>query len=445
MKKLALTTLVLTSFFSCDDFTQKNIEQAVPPTTPEVNNVDLLLSGSNQINSGEFTLEKLIANTGSLVVEPLVQELKQNIRELDQSINQHCGSLDAFTELKTEQLETLRKPIQENWKKAMATYHKIDVMRFGPVDDGSDTTMDSLYTFDGEARCNVDTQLFLLSVRGTSRLPSLNVINNYNIRGLDTLEALYFADPNKTRCIRANPRVVRWFERPLLEREKTVCTYSKHLLSDMVKKADELAKRWSPQEGYYTAAMLRGGEGSPLEITNKISQALFHLYKSTSDLKLAYPAGFEIRVRGSLTKCPDTSCPEKSEHLYADYGFEAIEASVEGFRHLFFGINPKTGVNGNGFDDLLRSREFDELSDQMKSHVDNFLTNIRALKEKTTLKEALKNIDRTKCEVTTSENREEEVCALVWDMRKITDLLKNDYLSALQEFSAPAQAQGDND
>lgn len=445
MKKLILTSLALTTLISCEDFTQKNIDQATPPVNQEANSVDLLLSETSRINSGEFSIEKLIANTGSFVVEPLVGELNQNIGKLSQSINQYCGSLSAFTELSKEQVETLRRPIQESWKDAMATYHKLDMMKFGPVDDGSDTTMDSLYTFDASTRCAVDTQLFLLSLRGPGRLPSMDMINNYNIRGLDTLEPLFFADPNQTRCVRVNPRVAKWFEKPLLEREKTVCTYSKHLLSDIVKKADELAKKWSPQQGHYTATMLRGNAGSPLEVTNAISQALFHVYKSTSDLKLAYPAGFEIRVNGSLTKCPDTSCPKNSEHLYADFGFEAIEASLEGFRHLFFGINPRSGLNGNGFDDLLRSREFDAIADQMKANVDTFLKNLRALKKETTLSEALKNIDRTKCEASTSEDRQEEVCALVWDLRKVTDLLKNEYLSALQEFSAPAQAQGDND
>ena len=443
--KVTLSFAAALTFTACGDFTQKNVELANPSSNTGVNNVDLLLAETSRINSGDFSIEKLIANTGSFVVEPMIQKLKQDLNELDQSINQFCGSLDAFTELTTEQLNTLRQPIQENWKEAMATYHKVDMMRFGPVDDGANTTMESIYSFDASTRCNVDTQLFLLSLRGTSRLPNMDVINNYNIRGLDSLEALYFADPNKTRCVRVSPRVAKWFEKPLLEREKTVCTYSKHLLTDIVKKANELAKQWSPQQGHYTATMLRGTAGSPLQVTNKISQALFHVYKSTSDLKLAYPAGFEIRVRGSLTKCPDKSCPQNAEHLYADFSLEAIEASLEGFRHLFFGINPNTGLNGNGFDDLLRSREFDAISNQMKEYVDNFLINIRALKEKTTLSQALKNLDVDKCEATTSEDRQEEVCALVWDLRKITDLLKNEYLSALQEFSAPAQAQGDND
>lgn len=445
MKNFALVSLLLITLLSCDDFTQKNLDVAAPTSKQEVNNADLLLTDTARINSGEFTLEKLLANTGTFVTEPLIQKLNQNIEDLNQSINQYCGSLDAFSDITKEQVETLRIPIQENWKKSMRTFHQLEMMAFGPATEITNNTMESLYSFDGEEKCRLDAQLFQLSLRGPSRLPQLDVINNYNIRGLDSLEPLFFADPNKSRCSRVNPRIAKWFEGPLLNREKTVCTYSKHILSDMVKKANDLAKRWSPLQGHYTAAMLNGSAGSPLEIVNTISQAMFFLDTNTKDIKIAYPAGFEVRIDGTITKCPDNSCPDKAEHPYSDFGFDAIESSVEGFRYLFFGINSQTNFDGNGFDDLLINREFKELSDTLRANTDTLLNNIRSLKKETTLREALKNIDPAKCESTTSENRLEEVCAIVWDIRKVTDLLKNEYLSALQELSAPRQAQGDND
>lgn len=447
MKKFKTASLLSLLFIlaSCEDFTQKNIEVATPPKQ-EVNTVDLLLGETSRINSGEFSIEKLLANTGSFVTEPLVQKLKREINDLNSAVNQHCSSLGVFTQITSEQLSTLRKPIQENWKKAMRSYHQLAMMSYGPATDITSTFFDSLYTFDGEEKCRLDANLFQVSERGVSRLPRLDVINNYNVRGLDTLEPLFFADPNKTRCTgRVNPRIAKWFEGPLLEREKVVCTYAQHLLKDMTVKASELAKQWSPQQGHFTAVMLRGGAGSPIELVNQISQSLFSLDTNTKDVKLAFPAGFEVRIDGTVTKCPDATCPNKREHIYANFALDALEASVEGFRMLFLGLNPETGVNGNGFDDLLSNRGHGELAVQMTQNTNDLLKNIQALKEKTTLGDALKLVDPVKCEETTSENRLEEVCALVWDIRKVSNLLKNEYLSALQELSAPGQAQGDAD
>lgn len=445
--KIKFLTLILCAagiLTSCDDFTSKNLDVA-QPTNEEIDNVDLLLSENSTINSGAFSLEKLIANTGSFVTGPLVEELAKETKELDQAINQHCSTLNILSDLDEDKLETLRAPIQENWKEAMSVYHKLAMMNYGPAAAITSTAMDSIYSFDGIEKCRMDVILLQIDLTGESRLPRFDVINNYNVRGLDTLEPLFFAPANKSRCSRVNGRLTQWFQKPLLAREKQVCILAKHLSQDITAKASELQKAWSPQQGYYTAQMLRGAQGTPIELTNKISQALFFLDTNTKDIKLSYPAGFDVRVGDTLTKCPDASCPGSREHPYAEFGLEALESSLFGFKLLFEGISAQAGTNGLGFDDLLRDREHSDLAKNISTNLDLILENVRSLKKTTTLKEALENIDPTKCEQTTSENRLEEVCALVWDIRKVTDLLKNDYLNALQELSAPRQAQGDND
>ena len=441
VKILILTSILLTS---CEDFTQKNLDVAVAPVK-ELDNIDLLLSETSRINSGSFTIEKFLANTGSFVTQPLVERMANELDSFNQSVNQYCLGVEVLTELSLEQLKKLREPVQENWKKAMSSYHQLSMMSYGPAALASSTVMNSLYTFDGEEKCRVDFELYKLSTGGITRLPRTDVINNYNVRGLDALEPLFFGDPNKSRCSRPNSRIVEWFKTPLLSREKTACTYAKHLLKDIQKKGRELAKLWSPNEGHYTATMLRGGAGSPIELTNSIGQGLFLLDTNTKDVKLAYPAGFEVRIDGTVTKCPESVCPKKREHLYADFSLEAIESSLVGFRLLFLGINPQTGVNGFGFDDLLRSRDHGDVAEKMSSALENVLKSVRSFKESTSLALALENLDPVKCEQTTADNRLEEACALVWDIREVTNLLKNEYLSALQELSAPGQAQGDAD
>lgn len=440
-----------TSFFilpvvltSCEDFTQKNIEFAAPKVVEE-NVVDRLLVEANSINEGEFSIEKLIANMGTFVTQPIVEDLKNQIEVLEASLKSHCGALKVLPTLDEVQLKELRKPLQTNWKKAMLTYHRLATLNFGPSAEETSTAMNSLYSFDGEEKCRVDLQLYRISRQGETALPRFDVIDNYNVRGLDSLEPLFFSNPNQTRCSRANPRITEWFEKPLLEKEKIVCDYSLHLMKDMVVKANELSKAWSPQIGHYTAQMLRGKKGSPIEVTNDISQALFFLDTNTKDRKLAYPAGFEVRIDGTVQSCSPETCPSKIEHPYSGIGYEALLTSLEGFEVLFKGIGHKTDQDGFGFDDLLASREKGDLSNQIILKIQNVIENTKKVQKKVPFKDLFKNIDPEKCQATTPTNRLVEACALVQDIREVTNLLKNEYLNALGELSAPRQAQGDND
>lgn len=441
MKTPWITLLSCLILLGCDDFTQKNLELA--QKSDQESGADLLLGPSSEINSGNFSLEKFIANTGVFIMEPLTETLEEDVRDLYRSTKQHCSTLEALENLTRQQLTKMRAPIQESWKKAMTTYHKADVMRFGPAANVESTAMDGLYSFDGTDKCRVDLSLLQLNL--FERLPRLDVINNYNVRGLDSLEPLFFADPDKSRCKRVNPRLQKWFDRPLLEREKEVCRYSIHLLEDMQNKAQELAQAWSPRRGRYTEKLLKGEAGGPIEVTNSISQALFYLDTQIKDQKLAYPAGFDVRLQGVLTKCPDASCPDAREHPYAEFSLHSLEASLTGFKSLFMGTGFENQRNGFGLDDLLENRGHASIAEGLSNEIENALTQVRRLKKEHTMRELLTDIDPTRCENSDSQNRSEEACALVWDLRGVTDLLKNDYLAALQDLSAPRQARGDND
>jgi predicted lipoprotein len=152
-----------------------------------------------------------------------------------------------------------------------------------------------------------------------------------------------------------------------------------------------------------------------------------------------------VRLDGVLTKCPDASCPEAREHPYSELGLQSLLTSLNGFKNLFMGISIEDQRNGFGLDDLLRDRGHEQIADAISSNLEQAITEVRRLESKTTMGELLKDIDPTKCQNSSSENRLEEACALVWDLRGITNLLKNEYLAALQELSAPRQSRGDND
>jgi predicted lipoprotein len=437
-KLLLLSSLILLT--SCNDFTEKNLEVSTAPDEG-ISSADLLLGQTDLINAGEFSVEKMLANTGTFVVAPLITKLDKEVAELSAGIDQYCSTIKVFPTVTSEQLSALRKPLQDSWKKAMLTYHTLEVMNFGPAKAVTSTAMSSIYSFDREDKCQIDRTLLLAQ---RNRFPRFEVIDNYNVRGLDSIEPLIFADPNKSRCQKVNPRLQAFFDLPLIEKENVSCKLMSHLMKDITLKAQELEKSWSVRGGNYTASMLKGTAGTSVEVTNEISQALFVMDTLIKDIKTSYPAGFEVRIEEEITKCPDATCPRATEHLYADMALESLQASFKGFKYLFSGDNPETQAKGYGLDDLLISRGFATIAKNLKTNIDLAIENIEKNKGQS-LQEMLKGVDATACEQTYSEDRKVEACALVWDIRKVTDILKNDYLVALAELSAPRQASGDND
>lgn len=433
---------ILLLLCSCHDFTERNL---IPESAPVMNDNQALLKDFNSINQGEFTPEKLIANIGVNVITPTVMKLGESINDLDSSFQQYCDTLEVFdeTNFDLEKQAKLLISVQSDWKASMQAYHQLAMMNFGPSAKTTSTALDSIYSFDQVDKCRVD--LALLQYSSRKRLPRFDVINNYNVRGLDALEALIFADQSKTLCKRPNTRITEYYKKPLLERAKTSCGYGKHLFEDIKLKTNELVSAWSLQQGFYTQKLLEGVEGNPIDVVNKISQSLFFLDTNTKDIKMAFPAGFEVAINGTVTKCPDDSCPDSREHLYANYSYQAMLASLNGFKSLFLGLGIESGTNGYGLDDLLSSRGHEDIAKSITENLDNLINKIEKLAEETSYIDLLAQVKIDQCEQTTSDNRINEACALVWDLRKVTNILKNEYLAALVEFNAPKQAQGDND
>lgn len=417
---------------SCNDFTERN-------EIPKSN-----FSGTATYD-GTFTTERLIGNLGAYIITPSVEELDENIQELNANYNSFCDSLNDYENesFDSQTFATLSESVKESWKAATRSYHIFSTMNVGPTANESSAILDSIYTFDRQDKCRLDQAVVLYDLR--SRLPRFDVIDNYNVRGLDSLERFIFGDQTQSVCARANSRLNKYFEKPLLERSKINCVFGKHLLSDITSQSNVLRKTWSTTEGHFTKKLLDGSEGTATEVVNKISQALFFLDTDTKDKKLAYPAGFEVNIDNQVQKCIEASCPENREHPYAEFSLEAILASVEGFKSLFFGINLSNGIKGYGLDDLLISRGHQDIADEIRVNLDNLIKRLEFNIQSTNLKSLLDEVTINDCEASSTNKRINEACSLVWDIRKVTDILKNEYLAALSEFNAPKQAQGDND
>lgn len=434
--------LLLLLLISCNDFTDRN---AIPEKHVQVLAGQSLLENIENINQGEFTPEKLIANTGIYVVAPTVEKLNSNIQRLNQSYRQYCSALKLFKNENYDlaKHQNLLSPLKDSWKESMTSFHLFAAMNIGPTAEDTVGPLTSIYSFDQVDKCRLDQAIVLYDLR--KQLPRFDVINNFNVRGLDSIERLLFGDQENSICSRVNARMQAYYAKPLLEKAKTSCEFGQHLFTDIVSSSKYIANKWSLNAGFYTQKMLSGSEGNPIDVVNKISQALFYLDTETKDVKLAYPAGFEVKVGDTVKKCVAEKCAESREHTYSDFSLEAAFHALLGFKYLFFGINPETGENGMGLDDLLISRGHKDVADDIANNLEEVLIRIKNLAENKSFSKMLNNVDPDKCDDTTSEDRLVEACALVWDVRKVTNILKNEYLAALVEFNAPKRAQGDND
>ena len=124
---------------------------------------------------------------------------------------------------------------------------------------------------------------------------------------------------------------------------------------------------------------------------------------------------------------------------------EAIVSNLEGFYFAFNGIDPITGVNGMGMDDYLSSQNHQSIAQAMNNAINNARKRFSAHVGKNSLYELSLDVSKNLCDASTSENRIVEICALYQDLRAITNILKNDYILALRDISAPSQSQGDMD
>lgn len=159
--------------------------------------------------------------------------------------------------------------------------------------------------------------------------------------------------------------------------------------------------------------MLRKQVGAPIKIINSISQALFTLDTLVKDKKIAFPAGFEIRINDEIKKYNQASCPKNSEHYYTDFALFSLIESVKNFKAIFQGIDLNTNIDDFGFDDFLSQRGFSSLAKQMVTNSDLILKKLEQANKTSTFKELLSEVTVEKCENTRSDNRLAEACAFV--------------------------------
>ncbi len=319
-----------------------------------------------------------------------------------------------------------RAAAQAAWIETMTTWQRLEMLQIGPAatmaaSPGGLGLRDEIYSWPLDNPCRVDQETVAQGYAETDFLDQAP-----NVRGLDALEYLLFAEGDGNACapnsaINADGS---WAALGAAEVRSRRAAYAAVLSELLVARAAELATAWDADSGLYFADFVAAGAGSTGFPTrraalNGISNALFYLDKETKDMKLARPMG--------LAGCAEATCPDEAESPLAGSAIGNVAENVRAFSRAYHGGEP--GGAGIGFHELLVAIGAQDLASSMADAVATALELADA--PGPTLAERL-------------ESDPDGVMALYDAVKVVTDLLKTQFVGVL-DLELPDRAAGDND
>lgn len=378
-------------------------------------------------NEGDFSEQKMLVNIGLNVILKNVEEFYVEARRLKRDISDRCAKLKSGVQ---EQSHLVR--VQEQWKKTMLAYHRLDAIPIGPLADKK--FANNIYSWPTVNFCGIDLEVARLAKgAGESDLP-------INKKGLGALEYLLYSRSDRTECPDSllNKDAVEWVKK--IELEKTIdrCAYEEKVLSDLEERARNLHSEWDISQKNYSKTLIDNTkyENTRMAI-NAMTDALFSI-EVIKDTKLGLPLGI-------IEGCDDPSgkCPQFVEHSLSGLALESIEAQIMTFKEAFYGsVSPL--VKAFGFDDYLIYKGHAGLVDNFSGVFKKVDQSILATQSKGALQELIASVDKTNCVLESPLLSQQTPCQLFYDIRELSILLKVEFLTVLS-LDMPATFQGDND
>jgi predicted lipoprotein len=321
-----------------------------------------------------------------------------------------------------------RERARAAWREATLAWQGLELMQVGPaglpmVTPGGEGLRDELYSWPLINRCRVDQELVEAAYEDVDAFAQERV----NVRGLDALEYLLFAEGDQNACA-PNSAINRDGEWAALggavEIDRRRARYAATLAALLRRQGEALLARWTDADGMRDQLTDVGSPGNAFgttqEALNAFSDALFYLDKEAKDMKLAIPLG--------LSQCEADTCPEALEARLSGHSGHNLLMNVRGFARIFAGTRPD-GSDGPGFDDLLRDLGADALVDEVLAALADADAEALALSE---------DLDATLA-------RDPAAVQRLYDaIKRVTDLLKTQLLGML-DLELPNRAEGDND
>jgi len=399
-KALAVLTLALVSCGPGNDNNQ-----------PGTNNTT---TGNNGTTTNAELREAVLLNVGSAVIVAQQEDFARKAAALTVAIEAWQGDKTAPS----------RAAAQEAWKEAMLAWQRIEVYQLGPAGimgqvAGGENIRDAIYSWPISSACRVDQEIVAEDYADAA---TFFAEERVNVRGLDAMERLLFDESYENACSAVSEINSSGSWDALGEEgiDANRAAYALALAKDVQTRADSLVDHWSPDGKDFLGEFSKAGGGSSTyassqEALNALSDALFYIEKETKDMKLAIPAG--------VSGCEQDTCPEDRESLDANFSKEQMIANLEAFRDAF------TGLEAEGFDDLLISIGAEQLSADMLKLTDETIAALEAWPG--TLEEQLENDPQSVVDAYTKAS-------------ELGTLLKTQFVSTL-DLEIPQRAEGDND
>lgn len=415
------------AFVGCTDYTD-DIQ------APQGGQDNLVQGGNNVLpphlqkpNDGEFSEEKMLVNIGLNVILKNADEFYLETRRLKRDISDRCAKLQSGVQ---EQSHLVR--VQEQWKKTMLAYHRLDAIPIGPLADQK--IANNIYSWPTVNFCGIDLEVARLA-KGTGE-DSLPI----NKKGLGALEYLLYSASNKTACPNSflNKDAVEWVAKTETEKNVDRCLFEEKIIGDLEERAKELYSAWDVSQKNYSKTLIDKSQYATTKAAiNAMTDALFSV-EVIKDTKLGLPLGI---IKG----CEDPSgkCPQFAEHELSGLALESIEAQLVTFKEAFFGsVSPKT--KAFGFDDYLISKGHSELVEEFDRKIKTVETSVLGDQAKGVIQDLIIATDKASCVLDSPSLSQQPACQLFFDVRELTLLLKVEFLTVLS-LEAPATFQGDND
>lgn len=368
-----------------------------------------------------FDCRALLVNVADNVVTPAMENFETKAVALE----------SAMTAWRMDQDNAgLKTDAQAAWNQAMLAWQSVEVMQTGPLVDNSGALRDSIYSWPSTSTCAVDQEVIVAEDAGadydiSSRTPLR--------KGLAALEYILYTDTLDHTCPATTESTKDWNSRNDSDRLGARLAWAEAASGGVSRRGAEVVTRWATGTDSFRDELVNAGTGesrfgSKQEAVNALSDALFYIEKQVKDIKLAEP----LDLKGNKCEQGEPACAELVENPLSERSKEHIRQNIVAFRQLFLG-NAADGSQGMGFDDLIDSvSDGENVSGAMEADINEALAAIDAL-DPLTLKEAVVDSNGVNLAVGVHEST-----------KKITDRLKNDFLTVLG-LTIPAAAAGDGD
>lgn len=432
MKKIALLILpVLAAAFvmSCSDYDNDPISisngtaSETGPGTGTLTNP--LPPGYEKPNEGDFTVEKMLVNIGTNVIAKNVHEFALQTSILSNRLARYCEDLDSGVE--TPATEKIAK---DQWEATMLAYHTIDVAPVGPLSAAGRYLGDHIYGWPLLDPCGIDQE--------TAKLAAGNPTKQLlvSLKGLGALEYMLFDKTYGSSCRKIlNPLAFEWAKKETLTKKQERCKYAQYITQDLVDKAAQLDRAWSPTQGNYTKTLIDNTQfKSAKAAVNALTDSMFNLEK-LKDEKLAIPMGVSEKCLNADRKCSDLA-----EHAWSGLAIRAVAAEVAGFKQIFWG-STNTKVRAFGFDDYLVSVGHGDIPLEIETYLNTALQQAPLADAQGSLQEQIANSNTHLC---LDDTQNSPLCLVFKNVRNTMTSMKTELLLILA-LEAPPLFQGDND